>query len=102
MFTNLESLCSDIDEIVVLLRTHNLPGWASVLEKGASEIRNSDFHGVMRILHCYGGMGSLNDIIIYENDGDLFETLRTRIYQKANAIRKYQDLVLCPGFRPLD
>ncbi len=101
MHPDLEDLCSDVDEIVAILRAHNMHGWARALEKGASEIRLSDFHGVIRILHCYGGMGTLNDIIIYERDGRLFDALRTRIYQKADVIRAEENILARAGFSPL-
>lgn len=102
MDTELNSLCSDVDQLVALLRAHNLPGWSDALEKGATEIRKSDFHGVVRILHCYGGMGTLNDIILHGEDDDLFQALKTRIYEKSDAIRRHEEIVARSGFSPLD
>jgi len=73
-----------------------------VLEKGAVEIKASDLHGVIRLLHCYGGMGTLNDIIIYEEDGEIFDALRNSIYEKAKAILQHENLVARADFNPLN
>ncbi len=102
MHPDLDSLCLDVDAIVAILRAHGLPRWADVLAKSAAEIRSSDFHGVTRILHCYGGMGTLNDINIMDEDSHLFDALRSRIYQKADTIRKEEDLVASLDFNPVE
>ncbi|WP_176036696.1 DUF6966 domain-containing protein [Brucella tritici] len=89
----LNRLCLDIDAIVALLRSHHLRGWAEELEKAAQEVRNSDFHGIVRALNCYGGMGTLNDIILAEPDDNLFRSLRDSIFQQAYAIKQSEDQI---------
>lgn len=92
----LNQLCLDIDAIVALLRSHNLRGWAEELEKAAQDVRNSDFHGIVRALNCYGGMGTLNDIILAKPDDNLFRSLRNSIFQQAYAIKQSEDRTV-PG-----
>jgi hypothetical protein len=42
--------------------------WGASVRKAADEIANSDAHGLQRFLGLFGGMGSLNDLVL-ERDG---------------------------------
>jgi len=61
--------------------------WALVLEKFHGEITNNPTVISARILSMFGGMGSLNDIILYRNGQPLaqenseFDTLRSKLYE---------------------
>jgi len=43
-------------------------GWAASVRKAADEVANSDAHGLERFLGLFGGMGSLNDLVL-QRDG---------------------------------
>lgn len=38
--------------------------WASKIRKAADEVASSDAHGLRRFLGFFGGMGSLNDLVL--------------------------------------
>jgi hypothetical protein len=38
--------------------------WAAQVRKAADEVANSDAHGLQRFLGFFGGMGSLNDLVL--------------------------------------
>jgi hypothetical protein len=42
--------------------------WAASVRKAADEVANSDAHGLQRFLSLFGGMGSLNDLVL-QRDG---------------------------------
>lgn len=68
MHSDILALAAMLDEAVVLLRRHRLDHWADWLLKDAMSIRNLDFHGVEHLLSAFGGMGSLNDIGLAEQN----------------------------------
>ena len=43
--------------------------WAANVRKAADEVANSDAHGLQRFLSYFGGMGSLNDLVL-QQDGE--------------------------------
>ena len=75
-----------------LLRLAARDDWANALEKFCREIGNSPNATTARILAMYGGMGSLNDIILYKNGQPLaaenieLDALRLELYQLCHNI----------------
>lgn len=41
--------------------------WAANVRRAADEIAKSDAHGLQRFLGLFGGMGSLNDLVLYHD-----------------------------------
>lgn len=74
-----------------LVRLGGLSDWASALEKYKAEVINEPNATAGRILSLYGGMGSLNDLVIYSNGSPLvnenneLDTLRSRLYELCHA-----------------
>jgi len=70
-----------------LLRFGSRDDWASALEKFRGEVGNSPNATAARILSMYGGMGSLNDLVLYRNGQPLvaenveLDSLRSELYQ---------------------
>ncbi|GAC1569313.1 MAG: hypothetical protein NVS3B3_23610 [Aquirhabdus sp.] len=66
--------------------------WANALEKFSKEIRISPDATAARILAMYGGMGSLNDLILYKNgqpsalENIELDALRSELYQLCHQI----------------
>lgn len=76
-----------------LLRFGSRDDWANALEKFRGEIGNSPNAAAGRILSMYGGMGSLNDLVLYRNGQPLFaenielDALRSELYQHCHEIQ---------------
>ncbi|HEY0994660.1 MAG TPA: hypothetical protein VGD77_01595 [Gemmatimonadaceae bacterium] len=64
-----EELAACIESAAFLLRSCNENHWGSWLAKDAALIRASDFGGVEHFLNAFGGMGSINDLIISPING---------------------------------
>lgn len=69
-----------------LLRLGDLIDWATGLEKLGYEMENAPDATIGRILALYGGMGSLNDLILYKSgaplakENDELDALRSRLF----------------------
>ncbi|MGA1802832.1 DUF6966 domain-containing protein [Rhizobium sp. HT1-10] len=76
------------------LRTNDAPHWANDIARCAAWIEQSDYNGVERFLRLFGGMGSLNDLILHRNgqmltiENDELRTLLTRSYEMADGFRR--------------
>jgi hypothetical protein len=67
--------------------------WADQVRKAADEVSNSDAHGVQRFLGLFGGMGSLNDLVLQRDDrplsveNDKLDDLRSKAWSLADNLR---------------
>jgi hypothetical protein len=64
-----EELAGCIESAAILLRSYNEHHWGSWLAKDAALVRAHDFAGVEHFLIAFGGMGSINDLIILPING---------------------------------
>lgn len=69
MHPEIEELASVIQEASELLISVGETHWGQWLERDAELIRNSDFRGVEHVLSAFGGMGSINDLVIHPING---------------------------------
>ena len=75
-----------------LLRLGERDDWANAFEKFRGETGGSPNAAAVGILSMYGGMGSLNDLILYRNGQPLvaenveFDELRSELYQLCHEI----------------
>jgi flagellar motor switch protein FliN/FliY len=68
--------------------------WAANVNRAADEVAKSDAHGVKRFLSFFGGMGSLNDLVlcahgtplIFENEK--LQASRSKAWELASALRR--------------
>ena len=87
-------LAEILEAMTTLLKLHGDNGWAEQVERCRSTIAQSDYHGVDRLLCLYGGMGSLNDVILQSggvvptDDNERFDALRTDAWKQANALAR--------------
>jgi hypothetical protein len=70
-----------------LIRIDGRNDWANALEKCREEIKDTPNFTATKILSMYGGMGSLNDLVLYKNgqllmaENNEFDMLRTELYE---------------------
>lgn len=94
---DIESLVLKLREAERLLRDHQEPRWADWLSNDAQRIHRLDFYGVEHLLLAFGGMGSLNDVVLQRHEGavsialqkenELFDALREEIYSLAHKLK---------------
>ncbi len=58
-------LLDALDEAIQLLRRFSIDRWADWLENDRSRIDGGDTAALDHLLSAFGGMGSLNDVVIY-------------------------------------
>lgn len=90
--TNIRHVEKVLARLAALLRFGARDDWANALEKFREEIGNSPDATAARVLSMYGGMGSLNDLILYKNGQPLaaenveLDALRSELYQLCHEI----------------
>lgn len=76
-----------LNEMAFLLADCNMSDWSNILLRLRNYIDDDPQDAIYRILNLYGGMGSLNDLVLCKNgqmlqvENDLFDELRTRLYE---------------------
>jgi hypothetical protein len=78
-----EHLVVTIDEMARLLRDAGHRSWADWLAKDVAWLRRGDAHGLTHFLSAFGGMGSLNDVLLAGPNQASFERLRADAYEVA-------------------
>jgi hypothetical protein len=97
MSPDIEILTRKLDIAEALLHSFDQIHWADWLRKDAQRIRGLDFYGIEHLLSAYGGMGSLNDVVLQTNDhrglllpqaeNERWDMLRTEIYSIAMKLK---------------
>jgi hypothetical protein len=84
--TNIQSIQTVLLRMAELLRAGKVNDWALVLENFEREIVDFPEVTTAKILSTFGGMGSLNDLVLYKNgqpliaeNGELDE-LRSKLF----------------------
>ncbi|MDY4347554.1 DUF6966 domain-containing protein [Pectobacterium brasiliense] len=76
-----------LSEMAFLLADCNMRDWSNILQRLCHYIDDDPQDAIYRILDLYGGMGSLNDLVLYKNgqilqaENDIFDELRTRLHE---------------------
>ena len=90
-------------DLAELPRRYGEGHWADRITDAIRRINDGDLSGVDYLLRAFGGMGSLNDLLIHEANGhsiaavevgpvnDRLDELRTRVYSAASRIRRSSD-----------
>ena len=93
-----------LDELAFVLESDGNTHWCGWMQKVKARLLNSDYSGIEYLLSAYGGMGSLNDVVLGQsyNNGvftwkhehaelnEKFTSLSSRAYELANAIKQSQ------------
>jgi hypothetical protein len=102
--TRLTQLVGALDETCSLLARYGAHQWARWLAADCERIADGDLTAIDHLLAAFGGMGSLNDVVLSHLDGpvddtgrcvssgagdadDRLDALRTRIFTDATALR---------------
>jgi hypothetical protein len=64
-----QGLAESLESASDFLQKYGVSSWASWLAKDAKLVRNGDFYGVEHLLSAFGGMGSLNDLVLHPING---------------------------------
>ena len=97
MHPDIEALAQKLREAEKLLRAHHESRWADWLASDADRIHSLDFYGIEHLLSAFGGMGSLNDVVLQYQDravlhvppteNERFDVLREEIYLLARKLK---------------
>jgi len=78
-----------VRELASFLRDHGEEWWADALDQDADLIASGDDTGVARFLKRFGGMGSLNELVLKPRELDnRYVALRERAWQEAARAHK--------------
>lgn len=83
---NIQNIQTVLARMAELLRSAGRIDWALALEEFHEEIPNNPSTTPARILATFGGMGSINDLVLYKNGNSLinknteFDELRSTLY----------------------
>lgn len=76
-----------LESAVTLLRSCDDKQWVSWLEKDTARLRASDFEGIEHFLQAFGGMGSINDLVLHPLNGHrLTEQETTQANERLRAL----------------
>lgn len=99
MEDKIQQLINLLEDAVQLLQSHGINHWADWLSEDITDLKKNDLRGIEHLLSAYGGMGSLNDVVIWPENGDKIQKsevqkvnkhlseLRTAIYVLAKQIK---------------
>jgi hypothetical protein len=82
-----------LTKMTKFLRVGKFDEWALALEKFRNEIVSTPAQTATKILSLYGGMGSLNDLILYANGQPLtsenteLDSLRSELFRLCQEIK---------------
>jgi hypothetical protein len=64
---DIHKISSNIARTAELLRRFDHPLWADRLEECSLALPQDTAYALSRLMSLYGGMGSINDVVLYEN-----------------------------------
>ncbi|WP_373369490.1 DUF6966 domain-containing protein [Laribacter hongkongensis] len=93
-----------LDELVSVLESGGNAHWGEWIRQARTRLLNSDYSGIECILSAYGGMGSLNDVVLGQSckDGviewkpesvelnERFAMLNRKAWELASSIKQSQ------------
>ena len=81
-----------LDELAALLLAHSEARWAEWVAKDAALVRRGDAYGLTHFLSAFGGMGSLNDMLLDpRSDEKRFHALTSEAWTLATALKREAD-----------
>ena len=101
-------LAETLSSLVVVLEADGNEHWSQWITDAFARISGDDYSGIEKLLGAYGGMGSINDLVLgqsYANGefswkpghaalNERFSTLSSRAWELANDIRRENE---CSG-----
>jgi hypothetical protein len=98
-----QQLLEALAGLVALLREYGESAWAEWLDRDRQRIQRGDAYGLEHLLGAFGGMGSLNDLLLHPANGhpvapdridlvnDQLQALRGRCWRLATGLRRELD-----------
>lgn len=89
---DVQALSSALHDLERFLRKQDQEHWAGSVGRCARVVDQSDAYGVEQFLRLFGGMGSLNDLVLWRDDDPLkaenekLDELRSRAWTIANSL----------------
>ncbi len=94
MGPNTAELITVLEEILSILERVKEQHWSLVIADSKMRIEKSDYSGIEKLLGCYGGMGSFNDLVLGSSAGNTeneeLYNLRSKAWELAEAIKHDQ------------
>ncbi len=69
----LQELCQSIESLVLLLGSAGETHWNNWLQTDLRRLRSGDTYALQHLLQAFGGMGSLNDLVIHPLNGHVLD-----------------------------
>lgn len=102
MDSGIQELVSTLEEFAHLLESDGDQSWSLWIRTASRKLSNGDGSGVEYLLRAYGGMGSINDLVLGQTfrDGtfawkpgylelnERFETLRDKAWHLAQNVKR--------------
>ena len=86
-----QKLSESLTNIEEILNQQKEQHWANMIGQANSEIQNQDFGGVERFLSLFGGMGSLNDLVLTDSgQAGKLDSLLSIAHKLATSIKRQQ------------
>jgi hypothetical protein len=99
-----QELIRVLDELAFVLESDENTYWGGWMRKARAQLLNSDYSGVEYLLSAYGGMGSINDLVLGQGykagvfewkPGHIqlnakFSALSSKAWELADAIKRSQ------------
>ncbi|WP_348772795.1 DUF6966 domain-containing protein [Pseudomonas hormoni] len=85
-----EQLIDVLDQLATVLESDGATHWSQWMRKARAHLMNSDYYGIEYLLSAYGGMGSLNDLVLGQSciDGIFsWKPGHIELNEKFNALR---------------
>ena len=95
-----DRLLTDMDRLATLLSAYGETHWAEWIRRDSEKLGRHQLHGLESLLSAFGGMGSLNDVVIHPVNGhpigpdsidrvnDELGALRSAVFSDAAALRR--------------
>jgi hypothetical protein len=89
-----QSFAKLLREVEIKLREHNETHWATQIAGCLASVERSDAYGLQRFLSLFGGMGSLNDVLLVADgrllheENDRLRALLSRAYDAGRRLER--------------
>lgn len=90
---DVQALLDAMRELEQFLKQQDEGFWSAYVARAAALVSRSDAYGLERILGAYGGMGSLNDLVLHRSgeslttENDQLDALRAKVWNLAHRLR---------------
>lgn len=80
-------------ELEQFLEQHGEDSWSARVGRAADSVSRSDSYGLERFLSFFGGMGSLDDLVLHRDgtwlttENDRFDALRSKAWALAKRLK---------------